>query len=144
MTAPSRVMFLFSCCILLSFPFLRLTCADEVEDILAVVVMLTTAPYFLFFCRGFKSVGPFVVMIYRMIMGDLLRFVSIYLVFVLGFSQGKHLASPFKFVRKLKSVPRTYYCRSIDGWRDVMINIITGDHQSILPYKCFLLIANNC
>ncbi|RLU24512.1 hypothetical protein DMN91_002601 [Ooceraea biroi] len=91
MTAPSRVMFLFSCCILLSFPFLRLTCADEVEDMLAVVVMLTTAPYFLFFCRGFKSVGPFVVMIYRMIMGDLLRFVSIYLVFVLGFSQAYYV-----------------------------------------------------
>lgn len=92
MTAPSRVMFLFSCCILLSFPFLRFSCADEVEDMLAVVVMLTTAPYFLFFCRGFKTVGPFVVMIYRMIMGDLLRFVCIYLVFVMGFSQGKHVA----------------------------------------------------
>ncbi|XP_078037386.1 transient receptor potential cation channel subfamily V member nanchung [Augochlora pura] len=91
MTAPSRVMFLFSCCILLSFPFLRLSCADRVEDMLAVVVMLTTAPYFLFFCRGFKTVGPFVVMIYRMIMGDLLRFVSIYLVFVMGFSQAYYI-----------------------------------------------------
>lgn len=92
MTAPSRVMFLFSCCILQLFPFLRFACADEVEDMLAVVAMLTTAPYFLFFCRGFKTVGPFVVMIYRMIMGDLLRFVSIYLVFVMGFSQGKRVA----------------------------------------------------
>ncbi|XP_076766819.1 transient receptor potential cation channel subfamily V member nanchung [Xylocopa sonorina] len=91
MTAPSRVMFLFSCCILLSFPLLRLTCADRIEDMLAVVVMLTTAPYFLFFCRGFKTVGPFVVMIYRMIMGDLLRFVSIYLVFVMGFSQAYYI-----------------------------------------------------
>ncbi|XP_044592870.1 transient receptor potential cation channel subfamily V member 5 isoform X1 [Cotesia glomerata] len=91
MTAPSRVMFLFSCCILLSFPFLRMACQDKVEDILAVVVMLTTAPYFLFFCRGFKTVGPFVVMIYRMIMGDLLRFVSIYLVFVMGFSQAYYI-----------------------------------------------------
>lgn len=91
MTAPSRVMFLFSCCILLSFPALRLICVDEVEDMLAVVVMLTTAPYFLFFCRGFKTVGPFVVMIYRMIMGDLLRFVSIYLVFVMGFSQAYYI-----------------------------------------------------
>lgn len=35
----------------------------------------------------FKTVGPFVVMIYRMITGDLLRFVIIYLVFVMGFSQ---------------------------------------------------------
>ncbi|KAG7213782.1 hypothetical protein KM043_003003 [Ampulex compressa] len=91
MTAPSRVMFLFSCCILLSFPFLRLACADQVEDMLAVVVMLTTAPYFLFFCRGFKTVGPFVVMIYRMIMGDLLRFVCIYLIFVMGFSQAYYI-----------------------------------------------------
>nr|XP_031845256.1 transient receptor potential cation channel subfamily V member 5 [Nomia melanderi] len=91
MTAPSRVMFLFSCCILLTFPLLRLNCADRVEDMLAVVVMLTTAPYFLFFCRGFKTVGPFVVMIYRMIMGDLLRFVSIYLVFVMGFSQAYYI-----------------------------------------------------
>lgn len=31
--------------------------------------------------------GPFVVMIYRMVMGDLIRFVSIYLVFVMGFAQ---------------------------------------------------------
>ncbi|KYN04879.1 Transient receptor potential cation channel subfamily V member 6 [Cyphomyrmex costatus] len=91
MTVPSRVMFLISCCILMWFPVLRFTCSDEVEDILAVVVMLTTAPYFLFFCRGFKTVGPFVVMIYRMIMGDLIRFVSIYLVFVMGFSQAYYI-----------------------------------------------------
>jgi hypothetical protein len=50
---------------------------------------------FIFSHRGFKTVGPFVVMLYRMIMGDLLRFVSIYLVFVMGFSQGKY--------RKVKS-----------------------------------------
>lgn len=103
MTAPSRVMFLFSCCILTSFPFLRLACVDEIEDMLAVVVMLTTAPYFLFFCRGFKTVGPFVVMIYRMIMGDLLRFASIYLVFVMGFSQGKvPRAALWDFITSLK------------------------------------------
>ena len=36
-----------------------------------------------------KIVGPFVIMIYRMITGDLLRFVSIYAIFVIGFSQGE-------------------------------------------------------
>ncbi|KAJ9591720.1 hypothetical protein L9F63_001748, partial [Diploptera punctata] len=91
MTAPSRVMFLFSCVLMLFIPFLRLSCLTEMEDVVAVVIMLTTAPYFLFFCRGFKTVGPFVVMIYRMIMGDLLRFVSIYLVFVMGFSQSYYI-----------------------------------------------------
>ena len=41
--------------------------------------------------RGFKIVGPFVVMIYTMVRTDLLRFFFIYLVFVIGFSQGKGL-----------------------------------------------------
>ncbi|XP_055856516.1 transient receptor potential cation channel subfamily V member 5 [Episyrphus balteatus] len=91
MTAPSRVMFLFSCCLMMTIPWLRLSCMTEVDDHVAVVIMLTTAPYFLFFCRGFKTVGPFVVMIYRMVMGDLLRFVSIYLVFVMGFSQAYYI-----------------------------------------------------
>ncbi|XP_047523525.1 transient receptor potential cation channel subfamily V member 5 [Pieris napi] len=90
-TVPSRVMFLFSCILMVVLPSLRLWCADEAEDHLAVIIMLTTAPYFLFFCRGFKTVGPFVVMIYRMVMGDLLRFVCIYLVFVMGFSQAYYI-----------------------------------------------------
>ncbi|XP_059608807.1 transient receptor potential cation channel subfamily V member 5 [Phlebotomus argentipes] len=90
-TAPSRVMFLFSCCLMMVMPWLRLSCSTEMEDHVIVVIMLTTAPYFLFFCRGFKTVGPFVVMIYRMVMGDLLRFVSIYLVFVMGFSQAYYI-----------------------------------------------------
>ncbi|KFB47444.1 AGAP012241-PA-like protein [Anopheles sinensis] len=91
MTAPSRVMFLFSCCIMMVVPFLKVLCFTELEDHVAVAIMLTTAPYFLFFCRGFKTVGPFVVMIYRMVMGDLLRFVVIYLVFVMGFSQAYYI-----------------------------------------------------
>ncbi|XP_071441164.1 transient receptor potential cation channel subfamily V member 5 [Hetaerina americana] len=91
MTAPSRVMFLFSCLMMLIMPSLRFFCLDEAEDIMSVIIMLTTAPYFLFFCRGFKTVGPFVVMIYRMVMGDLLRFVSIYLMFVMGFSQAYYI-----------------------------------------------------
>lgn len=47
-----------------------------------------------FFKRGFKTVGPFVVMIYRMAMGDLLRFATIYMVFVMGFSQGNPTKTP--------------------------------------------------
>lgn len=128
MTAPSRVMFLFSCCILLSFPFLRLACADEVEDMLAVVVMLTTAPYFLFFCRGFKTVGPFVVMIYRMIMGDLLRFVCIYLVFVMGFSQGKERGSP-----RCAALSRLTPFRSL-SFRDHSLDRVSSAIRRIIIY----------
>ncbi|CAH1105223.1 unnamed protein product [Psylliodes chrysocephalus] len=90
-TSPSRVMFLFSCILMLFIPMLRMACHEELEDTIAVMVMITTAPYFLFFCRGFKTVGPFVVMIYRMVMGDLIRFATIYLVFVMGFSQAYYI-----------------------------------------------------
>nr|CAH0100413.1 unnamed protein product [Daphnia galeata] len=90
-TAPSRVLFLISCFFVIAMVFLRWFCLRAEEDIVAVLVMLSTAPYFLFFCRGFKKVGPFVVMIYRMIMGDLLRFVAIYVVFVMGFSQAYYI-----------------------------------------------------
>lgn len=51
MTAPSRVMFLCSCVLMLLMPLLRLSCFTEIEDVVAVFIMLTTAPYFLFFCR---------------------------------------------------------------------------------------------
>lgn len=51
MTAPSRVMFLFSCCLMMTIPPLRIFCLTELDDHVCVVIMLTTAPYFLFFCR---------------------------------------------------------------------------------------------
>ncbi|XP_035213588.1 transient receptor potential cation channel subfamily V member 5-like, partial [Stegodyphus dumicola] len=91
MTVPSRVLFMFSCCVLMTMIPLRFTCSHQAEDICAVCVMLTAAAYFLFFCRGFKIVGPFVVMIYKMILTDLLCFVTIYLVFVLGFAQAYYV-----------------------------------------------------
>lgn len=51
MTAPSRVMFLFSCCLMMTVIPLRIFCLTEIEDHVCVMIMLTTAPYFLFFCR---------------------------------------------------------------------------------------------
>ena len=51
----------------------------------------------------FKTVGPFVVMIYRMITGDLLRFVIIYLVFVMGFSQAFYIL--FLTVKRVSENP---------------------------------------
>ena len=50
--------------------------------------MTFTGPYFLFFCRGFKLVGPMVIMVYRMLAQDIVRFGSVFFIFVMGFSQG--------------------------------------------------------
>ncbi|CAM1318145.1 Nan (predicted) [Pycnogonum litorale] len=91
-TAPSRVSFLISCVLVLFFMIpARVACSSKFEDIVAVLVMLTTGIHFLFFARGFKIVGPFVIMIYNMIVTDLLCFVLIYVVFILGFSQAYYV-----------------------------------------------------
>ena len=48
---PSRVMFLIACFLCLAAIPFRLTCSPVIEDRLALLVMLLTGPYFLFFCR---------------------------------------------------------------------------------------------
>ncbi|CAF1153906.1 unnamed protein product [Adineta ricciae] len=88
---PSRVLFLFSCILTIGMLPARFTCSLTADDILCVFATLTRAPYFFFFCRGFRTTGPFVVMIYTMIRGDLLRFCLIFLVFMFGFTQALHV-----------------------------------------------------
>ena len=51
----------------------RVFCFCNVEDSLSIVIMTCTGPYFLFFCRGFKLVGPMVIMVYRMLAQDIVR-----------------------------------------------------------------------
>jgi hypothetical protein len=45
MTAPSRVMFLCSCLLMLLMPVLRFSCLTEIEDVVAVFIMLTTGSW---------------------------------------------------------------------------------------------------
>uniref|UniRef100_A0A1I8HKS5 Transmembrane protein n=1 Tax=Macrostomum lignano TaxID=282301 RepID=A0A1I8HKS5_9PLAT len=84
---PMRCLYQTSCILVVAMVPCRAACESQVEDYIAVFAILFTAPYFLFFCRGFKIVGPFVLMIYRMVVGDLLRFCTIYIIFMMGFSQ---------------------------------------------------------
>lgn len=53
---------------------------------IAAVVMMTV--HFLYYCRAVNFVGPFVLMIYKIITQDLFRFFLIYFIFLIGFSQG--------------------------------------------------------
>merc|ERR1719270_1683691 len=88
---PSRVVFLISCALLqLSIPA-RMSCFYEYEDLVLIFVMLSNGLYFLFFCRGFKLVGPMVTMIYRMLAQDLTKFGIIYSMFIIGFSQAYYI-----------------------------------------------------
>ena len=88
---PSRVLFLLSCFLMLFTVPLRLACESPLENQLAILIMYMIPMYCLFFCRGFKTTGPFVTMIYRMMAADLLRFCIIYFIFVMGFSQAYYI-----------------------------------------------------
>merc|ERR1712227_201468 len=88
---PSRVCFLISCLLhQLTVPA-RILCLYHLDDALIQICMLSNGLYFLFFCRGFKLVGPMVIMIYRMLAQDLMRFGIIYSMFIIGFSQAYYI-----------------------------------------------------
>ncbi|VDL87546.1 unnamed protein product, partial [Nippostrongylus brasiliensis] len=53
------------------------------DNVMTIAVVLMTTMHFLFYCRGMKFVGPFVLMVYKIIVGDMLRFLLIYSVFIL-------------------------------------------------------------
>uniref|UniRef100_A0A7E4V2A9 Ion_trans domain-containing protein n=1 Tax=Panagrellus redivivus TaxID=6233 RepID=A0A7E4V2A9_PANRE len=88
---PAKAIFLVSCGLMLVGFVLRILCLDDVEDMIWIVTVLLTALKFLFFCRGFKSVGPFVMMLYKIILRDLIRFFLIYFIIVIGFSQSFYI-----------------------------------------------------
>ncbi|PVD25324.1 hypothetical protein C0Q70_15824 [Pomacea canaliculata] len=86
--APAHTVNLVSCLLILAcipFRFLQLY---EVEDILLIIAAPCSWFFLLFFARGVQLTGPFVTMIYKMLRGDLIRFGIIYLIFLIGFTQG--------------------------------------------------------
>ncbi|XP_062515100.1 transient receptor potential cation channel subfamily V member 5-like isoform X2 [Corticium candelabrum] len=88
--APMKLLFLCSCSLVSLVVIGRLTGCRALEDVCLSLVAVGSWSYLLFYCRGFRLVGPFVVMIYEMILVDVLRFVLIYVIFLIGFSQVFH------------------------------------------------------
>ncbi len=60
---------------------------DYYEDGILAVASLVGWHYMLFFAMGFRHTGPFVVMIYHMLIYDISRFTLIYAIFMIGFAQ---------------------------------------------------------
>uniref|UniRef100_A0A1I7ZKR4 ANK_REP_REGION domain-containing protein n=1 Tax=Steinernema glaseri TaxID=37863 RepID=A0A1I7ZKR4_9BILA len=89
---PAKMLHKFGFSIVVAMLPLRFSCAlnDRVvllENTCAIVAVLATTFHLFFFCRGMKFVGPFVLMVYKIIIGDMLRFLLIYLIFLISFSQ---------------------------------------------------------
>ncbi|KAK0410592.1 hypothetical protein QR680_005218 [Steinernema hermaphroditum] len=59
-----------------------------VDNWISVASVIFTTTHFLYYCRAIKFVGPFVLMVYTIILKDMIRFMMIYAIFLVGFSQG--------------------------------------------------------
>ncbi|XP_072026182.1 transient receptor potential cation channel subfamily V member 6-like [Amphiura filiformis] len=59
----------------------------NVEDLLFIMSLPLSWSYIFFFYRGMRSLGPLIVMIGKMLAGDLMRFSIIYIIFVFTFAQ---------------------------------------------------------
>lgn len=86
---PEIRLFLATCALILLCIPLRLLGWQQTEDFVAAIIMFNLPLKMLFFCRASRSVGSFVVMIYKIVVNDLLCFVVFMMIFVAGFSQCK-------------------------------------------------------
>jgi hypothetical protein len=106
----TKMLFILSLvCVLLLLP-MRLSCSIDAEEILTVLGIVLMSTYFLYFGRfiklivqsklnrpniiflikrAFKRVGTFICIMFKILFHDLSRFLLIYSIFVIGFSQGE-------------------------------------------------------
>ena len=94
---PANVFYVIFCVlILIAVPFRFTTFENHdgtinnrnVEDTFVILAIPCGWFHLLFYARVFNFTGPFVVMIYKMIIGDILTFASIYILLLFGFSLG--------------------------------------------------------
>ncbi|EJW79079.1 hypothetical protein WUBG_10012 [Wuchereria bancrofti] len=89
---PAKVAYKISFIFILLIVPIRLACALcstmlLLENILSLMIVLLTGAHFLFYTRALKFIGPFVLMIYTILSRDISRFMLIYSIFLIGFSQ---------------------------------------------------------
>ena len=65
----------------------RISASEKDLPVFHSNIILGSWFYLVFFCGAIKLTGPFVVMIYAMIMGDMYTFSIIYIIFLFGFTQ---------------------------------------------------------
>ncbi|CAF3609508.1 unnamed protein product [Rotaria socialis] len=75
------------CLGIFSAQILRLSKLPEYESLVLAFTSLVGWGYMFFFTMPFRFTGPFVIMIYKMLFNDVLRFCIIYTIFLTGFSQ---------------------------------------------------------
>ncbi|XP_078725610.1 transient receptor potential cation channel subfamily V member 5-like isoform X2 [Lampetra fluviatilis] len=65
---------------------------NDVEVIFMSIALILGWCNIMYFARGFSMLGPFTIMIQKMLFGDLLRFIMFLIIVLLGFSAAFHVA----------------------------------------------------
>ncbi|XP_022235044.1 transient receptor potential cation channel subfamily V member 6-like, partial [Limulus polyphemus] len=107
---PAKGIYLFANILVMLCVPCRLAGERRVEDILLTIAIPCSWVFLIFFAGAVKLTGPFVTMIYNMLVGDIVRFCIIYVVFLLAFTQAFYFL--FKGhsgkTKKFETYPRTW------------------------------------
>ncbi len=88
---PSRIFMLVTLlCVLLCLP-MRLACQIVAEDYLVSLAITFLPTYILYLGRGIKRITVFCYIIQRVIKTDLITFIAIFILFLMGFSQAFYI-----------------------------------------------------
>ncbi|CAD5208241.1 unnamed protein product [Bursaphelenchus xylophilus] len=140
---PAKILFFTSLFLVILIIPIRFLCfVHEVfltaDNVISVVSVVLCTVHYLYYCRAIKFIGPFVLMIYTIIMRDLIRFFLIYFVFLLGFSQAFYIV----FLAG-ERINNRIYAHQVEQWNRAHGND-TDDypvkHQNIMsnPIESFL------
>ncbi|GMS82153.1 hypothetical protein PENTCL1PPCAC_4328, partial [Pristionchus entomophagus] len=93
---PAKLSYKISYFLVLAVVPMRLLCNQSdvflvIDNALSNISVILTTVHFLYFCRAIKFIGPFVLMIYTIIATDIIRFLLIYSIFLIGFSQSFYI-----------------------------------------------------
>lgn len=94
------------CCIAYIGMYACARLEDESRYMFSGLVAMFAWSYMLWFLLGFRLTGPFVVMIYKMLIGDVLPFSIVMTIFLFGFSQAFYVTfeksgDPYKYLEHL-------------------------------------------
>jgi len=138
------------CCLIWIALILRLIDFPLLEDILGAAACIMAWLFLLTYFRAVRLTGPFVVMIGKMFSGDLWKFILLYLVYLIGYTQAFYLLFRKPSDEKntaydlFRSLPRSTVTLFVMSFGEIPTNSfdqLLADHtaRGLLAYTIFFL-----